>query len=354
MPRSYNVFCVYGFPTRIHTDQGANFESAIVAKLLILAGVEKSHTTEQFNRTLGSMLRSLPLKEKHKWPEQIQTLTFAYNATVHETTGYAPFQRMFGRIPRLPVDIMFGQVLRDSVIVAHGSYVKTLMSYLHEAVSIAQKHAALEQGKQARGYNKRIKGTCLNVGDRVLITNKKERGKRKLAHKWDPNVYTVKDRNVQINIYKLIDDDGNLRVVHRNLILDISFLPVESPLEREDLRFSAEDSESQSCAMATSELSGKMCTENRMWVLDDSEGSGNQGFSDDCDPEVKHSSQGQSKASDLYQNEGVDPFGCSGQAADIEVEPSCGNPDVQAPAVMLTCKHRFLLTLRVLGPVWEG
>lgn len=183
--------------------------------------------TERFNRTLGSILRSLPLKEKHKWPEQIQTMTFAYNATVHETTGYAPFQLMFSRIPRLPVDIMFGQVLRDSVIVDHSSYVKTLMSYLHEA--IAQKHAAVEQGKQARGYNKRIKGTCLNVGDRVLIANKRERGKRKLADKWDPNVYTVKDRNVQTNIYKLIDDEGNLRVVHRNLILDISFTSGNTP-----------------------------------------------------------------------------------------------------------------------------
>lgn len=26
-----NVFCVYVFPTRIHTDQGANFEGAIIA-----------------------------------------------------------------------------------------------------------------------------------------------------------------------------------------------------------------------------------------------------------------------------------------------------------------------------------
>ncbi len=77
------VFCVYGFPSRIHTDQGANFESSLLAVLLKLSGVAKSHTTayhpmgnggvERFNRTSGSMLRTLPLKEKHKWPEQIQT-----------------------------------------------------------------------------------------------------------------------------------------------------------------------------------------------------------------------------------------------------------------------------------------
>lgn len=79
-----NVFCVYGFPGRIHTDQGANFESELIAELLKLSGLSKSHTTayhpmgnggtERFNRTLGSMLRSLPLREKAKWPQQRKKL----------------------------------------------------------------------------------------------------------------------------------------------------------------------------------------------------------------------------------------------------------------------------------------
>lgn len=44
------------------------------------------------------MLRYLPLKAKHQWPQQIQTLTFAYNATVHETTGFSHFYLMFGHV----------------------------------------------------------------------------------------------------------------------------------------------------------------------------------------------------------------------------------------------------------------
>ncbi len=272
-----HVFCIYGFPTRIHTDQGTNFESTLVAELLKLAGIEKSHTTayhpmgnggtERFNRTLGSMLRCLPLKEKHKWPEQIQTLTFAYNATVHETTSYAPFQLMFGRIPKLPVDVIFGQVLHDPVIVDHGSYAKTLMSYLHEAARIAQKHTEKEQKKQAKSYNRRVKGTCLNIGDRVLLANKSERGKRKLADKWDPTVYTVKDRNLRTNIYKLVDEGGKSKVVHRNLILDISFLPIEPPQDDEDTQPSPENVEAES---PMSELSEEWSSDDGMeaWMLD--------------------------------------------------------------------------------------
>lgn len=59
-------FCIYGFPERIHSDQGANFESEPIQELLQIAGVKRARTTayhpienghtEQFNRTLGSMI----------------------------------------------------------------------------------------------------------------------------------------------------------------------------------------------------------------------------------------------------------------------------------------------------------
>ena len=40
-----NYFCVYGFPERVPSDQGANIESSLIAEMLQVAGVEKSHTT---------------------------------------------------------------------------------------------------------------------------------------------------------------------------------------------------------------------------------------------------------------------------------------------------------------------
>lgn len=38
-------FCIYAFPQHIHSDQGANIESELVAELLDLAGIDKSHTS---------------------------------------------------------------------------------------------------------------------------------------------------------------------------------------------------------------------------------------------------------------------------------------------------------------------
>ena len=60
------VYFHYGFPARLHSDQGRNFESEVIKELCTLANVDKSRTTlyhpmgnampERFNQTLLNML----------------------------------------------------------------------------------------------------------------------------------------------------------------------------------------------------------------------------------------------------------------------------------------------------------
>ena len=102
------LFCTYGIPEIIHSDQGANFESTIIGQTLEAFGVKKSHTTpyhpegdgmvERFNRTLLQLLRTY-VEKKEEWEKYLPLALFAYRTAVHSSTGVTPFKLMYGREP---------------------------------------------------------------------------------------------------------------------------------------------------------------------------------------------------------------------------------------------------------------
>ena len=113
-----NFICHYGFPEKFISDQGRNFESDLIKELCKIAGVKKLHTTpyhpqgngqcERFNSTLCNMLGTLSEEEKSDWKSYLSCMTHAYNCTKHASTTYSPYYLMFGRHPRLPIDVEFG------------------------------------------------------------------------------------------------------------------------------------------------------------------------------------------------------------------------------------------------------
>lgn len=66
-------------------------------------------------------------------------------------------------------------------IVVHGSFVKTLMSNLHEAANIAQKTHWKRTEETGQGLQSENQGHVSDHRDRALIANKSEREKKKLA-----------------------------------------------------------------------------------------------------------------------------------------------------------------------------
>ena len=99
-------FYIYGIPTQIHSDQGQCFDNQVMKHLYVMYGIEKSITTpynlcgnghcERFNHKMMGLLTSLSKEQKYNWLLHLPSLVFAYNTMSHSTTGYQPYQLMFG------------------------------------------------------------------------------------------------------------------------------------------------------------------------------------------------------------------------------------------------------------------
>ena len=59
------------------------------------------------------MVHTLTSKKKKAWSKYLPDLVVAYNSSTHVSTGYSPYFLMFGRKPRLPVDVFMGITLED-------------------------------------------------------------------------------------------------------------------------------------------------------------------------------------------------------------------------------------------------
>ena len=229
-----NFICHYGFPEKFISDQGRNFESDLIKELCKIAGVRKIHTTpyhpqgngqcERFNSTLCNMLGTLSDEEKSDWKSHLGCMTHAYNCTKHASTTYSPYYLMFGRHPRLPIDIEFGLHKPNcSDNSSKSRYIQKLRRRLNYAFQKASKYSDQQAKKYKQGYDKSVKGPQLHENDLVLVKIVAHKGRHKLQDRWEPEEYVVIEQPIAgTPVYKVKPVNGsNIRTLHRNLLLPL-------------------------------------------------------------------------------------------------------------------------------------
>ncbi|CAI5685615.1 unnamed protein product [Oreochromis niloticus] len=224
-----HVIQTFGCPTRLHSDRGGSFESALMYQLCKCYGITKSKTTpyhpagnggvERMNQTLLHMLRSLESERQQRWPEYLPELLQAYNNTVHSATGYAPSYLMFGRHLRQPVDLSLG-VERESPCHDLGGWVKDHHQKLSFAYEMARKKMRAAATQNKRAYDRSARALPLVPGERVWIRDRNRQGQGKLHPGWSSEPYVVVEEvgNTGV-VYKVQPEKGGgEKVLHRNAL----------------------------------------------------------------------------------------------------------------------------------------
>ena len=113
----YNDFILrFGALRSILHDQGRESENGLFKHFSKLCSIQQLRTSpyhpqgngqcKRMNKIIVNMLKTLVQENKISWKDHLSKLVYAYNCTKHSTTGYSPFYLLFGRNPRLPVDLL--------------------------------------------------------------------------------------------------------------------------------------------------------------------------------------------------------------------------------------------------------
>ena len=174
------LFARVGVPGEILTDQGSNFMSQLLTEIYRLLHIKPIRTSpyhpqtdglvERFNQTLKSMLKKAATDSGKDWDRLIPYLLFAYREVPQASTGFSPFELLYGRQVRGPLDILresweAREKSSESVV----SYVLAMREKLSRMTELVQENLGQVQRQQKVWYDRNARPRELKPGNEVLV-----------------------------------------------------------------------------------------------------------------------------------------------------------------------------------------
>ena len=167
------------------------------------------------------MLGTLPEDFKSKWTQHISTLTYTYNCTHSNATGFSPYYLLYGRDPLLRIDIEFGVFIPELSEVITYNYVQELKKRIENAFQKANAFCTKEALRSKQRFDKMAKSSKLLPGDLVLVKKKGFTSKHKTADKWETEPYEiVSQRSDGLPVYTIVRNDRE-RALHCNMLFPL-------------------------------------------------------------------------------------------------------------------------------------
>ena len=215
-----------GVPTEILTDNGSQFVGGImteVNRLLAMKGLrcapfhaQCNGLCERFNGTLKQMLRRLCGDKPKDWDRYIPALLFAYREVPQESLGYSPFELLYGRSVRGPIQILkelwTNQAMPEEVRTP-SEYVVNLRERIADVCELAQANLDVARKRHARAFNRKTKHRSFEVGSRVLLLLPTKHNKLEMEWRGPFDVLErVGDWDYRLDIH------GKARLYHANML----------------------------------------------------------------------------------------------------------------------------------------
>ena len=221
------LFARHGIPREILTNQGTNFTAQLLKELYQSIGVRPIRTTpyhpqtdglvERFNRTLKEMLRRTLVDDERSWDLLLPYTLFAYREVPQASTGFSPFELLYGRDVRGPLDVLQEKWIStrkedDSIL----EYVMKVRERMEQAREIVEKNLQQSQNAQKEWYDRKARELKLREGDKVLVLL--PTSTHKLRARWH-GPYTVKRVLGKVNYEVVLPERRQPNVVfHVNML----------------------------------------------------------------------------------------------------------------------------------------
>ena len=221
------LFSRVGIPKEILTDQGSNFVSQLLTEIYRLLHIHPIRTTpyhpqtdglvERFNKTLKSLLRKAAVDVGKDWDKLLPYLLFAYREVPQASTGFSPFELLYGRAVRGPLDVLreaWQADRRSSESVV--SHVLAMREKLARMTDLVRENLTQAQQQQKHWYDRTAREREFQVGDQVLVLLPTDANK--LLARWQ-GPYRVLHRVGTVNyLVDMHDRRKRKRVLHVNML----------------------------------------------------------------------------------------------------------------------------------------
>ena len=171
---------------------------------------------ERYHSTMKNILKKMIVEQPKQWHRYIDPLLFAMRS-VPNSSGYTPFELMFGRRCRTHMSILkelwTGQNHEPEMKTTY-QYVLDLSQRIEETCKLAQDELIKAQGKNKKYFDKKAKLRVLEKGDKVLVLL--PTASNKLLFQWKGPA-EVTERRGLVN-YRVKFESGEEKTFHINML----------------------------------------------------------------------------------------------------------------------------------------